>query len=232
LINVVIRKSDEPRRDAKPIPLENEKMSASSLAENKTLRILSAATRDGYGVVSPVVYNLSHIVGSIRAAERKRAPLILELFPWGVTSTDGLLVRAAAQAAAHASVPVSVHLDHATDEGMIRRAVADLPLDSIMVDMSHHARAENLARTGRLAALCRARGIAVEGEPGRIEGGEDGVAAAELEAVLTTAEDVDDFLAAGVDVLAPAIGNVHGAYGELGPRIDMARYDCSSMCLN
>ena len=198
-------------------------MSTPNLANNKTVRILSAATRDGYGVVSPVVYNLEHIVGSIRAAEKKRAPLIIELFPWGVTATDGLLARAAAQAAAHASVPVAVHLDHATDEDLIRRAAVDLPFDSIMVDMSHRARAENLERTGRLAAFCHARGIAVEAEPGRIEGGEDGIATAELEAVLTTEEDVDDFLAAGVDVLAPAIGNVHGNYGPRGPRIDMER---------
>jgi fructose-bisphosphate aldolase class II len=203
-------------------------MSATSLANNKTLQILSAATRDGYGVVSPVVYNLSHVVGSIRAAEAKRAPLILELFPWGITSTDGLLARAAAAAAAHASVPVSLHLDHATDEDMIRRAVEGLPFDSVMVDMSHHVRAENLERTALLAAFCHTRGVAVEGEPGRIEGGEDGIATADLEAVLTSEEDVDDFLAAGVDVLAPAIGNVHGDYGPQGPRIDMDRCHLAS----
>jgi fructose-bisphosphate aldolase, class II len=195
-----------------------------NLKANKTLHILSAASQKGYGVVSPVVYNLSHIIGCIRAAERKRAPLILEVFPWGITSTDGLLVRAAAQAAAHASVPVALHMDHATDEWLIRHAAEELPFDSIMVDMSHHARVENLKRTEQLATFCHMHGIAVEGEPGRIEGMEDGIiGTVDLDAVLTNAEDVEDFLAAGVDILAPAIGNVHGDYGPEGPKLDMDR---------
>ena len=56
-------------------------------------------------------------------------------------------------------------------------------------------------------------GIATEAEPGRIEGGEDGVKdTAELEGMMTTSEDVDDFVATGIDFLAPAFGNVHGDY--------------------
>ena len=65
---------------------------------------------------------------------------------------------------------------------------------------------------------------ATEAEPGRIEGGEDGIAdTADLEAVLTTAEDVEDFYATGVDFLAPAFGNIHGEYGPKGPQLDYDR---------
>jgi len=35
---------------------------------------------------------------------------------------------------------------------------------------------------------------------------------AELQGMMTTAEDVDDFVATGIDFLAPAFGNVHGDY--------------------
>ena len=46
------------------------------------------------------------------------------------------------------------------------------------------------------------------------EGGEDGVAdTADLEGMMTTAEEVDDFTDTGIDFLAPAFGNVHGEYG-------------------
>lgn len=44
-----------------------------------------------------------------------------------------------------------------------------------MVDMSHYDEAENLAKTKILTKECHDRGIAVEAESGRIEGGEDGI---------------------------------------------------------
>lgn len=161
----------------------------------------------------------------VRAAEHKRSPLIIQVFPWAITFSDGLLVHAASHAARHASVPVAVHLDHAQDESLIRHAADNLPFDSIMVDMSHHAKAENLALTTELVTYCHERGIATEAEPGRIEGGEDGIAdTADLEGVMTTAEDVEEFVGTGVDFLAPAFGNVHGEYGSRGPRLDWERY--------
>ena len=197
-----------------------------SLSSNKTLSILKKAEEGNYGVVSPVIYNLEHIIASIRAAEAQNAPLIIEMFPWAVTFSDGLLVHAAAQAARQAKVRVAVHLDHAQDELLIRRAADTLPFDSIMVDMSHYERDENLKRTKELAAYCRERGIAVEAEPGRIEGGEDGIKSTEdLEAVMTNLNDLDDFYTAGVDILAPAIGNIHGSYGPNGPQLDLNRYE-------
>jgi fructose-bisphosphate aldolase, class II len=196
----------------------------SSFANNRTLSILNTAEKGGYGVVSPVIYNLEHIIGSIRAAEAQKAPLIIEMFPWAITFSSGLLVHAAAQAARQARVPIAVHLDHAQDEDLIRHAADNLPFDSIMVDMSHYEREENLRKTKELAAYCKERGIAVEAEPGRIEGGEDGIkSTAELAAVMTTLADVNDFYDAGTDILAPAIGNIHGAYGPSGPQLDFNR---------
>ena len=79
------------------------------------------------------------------------------LFPWAQSYSGAVLAGAAATAARNASVPVTVHLDHAQDEELIRRA-ADLPFDSIMVDMSHHERDENLAKTKELVEYCHARG--------------------------------------------------------------------------
>ena len=194
------------------------------LSKNKTLAILKSAEDGDYGVVSPVIYSLEQILGCVRAAEAKQAPLIIEMFPWAITFSSGLLVHAAAQAARQATVSVSVHLDHAQDEELIKHAADALPFDSIMVDMSHYEREENLRRTKKLVAYCKERGISVEAEPGGIEGGEDGIKSTEeLEAVETTLQDVEDFAAVGVDILAPAIGNIHGAYGSNGPQLDMER---------
>jgi fructose-bisphosphate aldolase class II len=45
-----------------------------------------------------------------------------------------------------------------------------------MVDMSHYDEAKNLENTRILAKECHDKGIAVEAESGRINGGEEGIA--------------------------------------------------------
>ncbi|KAI1048964.1 hypothetical protein LB506_004729 [Fusarium annulatum] len=193
---------------------------------NKTCQILKAAEDGGYGVVAPIAYNIEHILAFVRAAEAKRSPLIIQVFPWAITFSSGLLIHAAAHAARNASVPIAIHLDHAQDESIIRHAADSLPFDSIMVDMSHYEMEENLAKTKELVEYCHARGIATEAEPGRIEGGEDGIAdTADLEGALTTSEQVEDFIATGIDFLAPAFGNVHGEYGKRGPVLEFDRLE-------
>ncbi|TVY52447.1 putative fructose-bisphosphate aldolase [Lachnellula cervina] len=183
-------------------------------SSNRTIQILKAAEKGKYGVVAAIAYNLEQVFGLIRAAEAARSPLIIQFFPWAITFWDGLIVRAAAGAASRASVPIAIHLDHAQDEAVIRQAADTLPFDSIMVDMSHYDKADNLAKTARLVRYCNERGIATEAEPGRIEGAEDGVVdTAGLEASKTTPEEVDEFIATGVDSLAPAFGNMHGEFG-------------------
>lgn len=128
------------------------------------------------------------MLGFVKAAERRKSPLIIQLFPWAITSSNGILVHAAAQAARQASVPVAVHLDHCQDEDMVKEACL-LPFDSIMVDMSHHSKEENLAKTKELVAYCHAHGKAAEAEPGRIEGGKDGVSdTLDLAGLMTSAE--------------------------------------------
>jgi fructose-bisphosphate aldolase class II len=192
---------------------------------NRHLQILRAAEQGRYGVIAAIAYNIEQILGMVKAAEKARSPLIIQFFPWAIAFSDGLLIRAAADAVKGCSVPISIHLDHAQDEALIKRAADTLPFDSIMVDMSHHEKAENLAKTAELVRYCEERAIATEAEPGRIEGGEDGVMdTAGLEGMKTTIEEANDFVATGVDALAPAIGNVHGEYGPQGPNLDLDRY--------
>ncbi|GAB1209290.1 hypothetical protein APSETT445_008062 [Aspergillus pseudonomiae] len=188
-----------------------------------------------------MAYNVEHITAFVRAAENRKSPLIIQLFPSALTQTPSL-VHAAAAAARAASVPISLHLDHAQNYDQIKEIADSLPFDSIMVDMSHYEKEENLERTAALREYCHARGISTEAETGRIEGGEDGIMDtgdlegmefnAELRVsdltllctgILTSPEDVEDFIRAGVDYLAPSVGNLHGDYGPKGPQPDMDR---------
>lgn len=194
------------------------------LTESRALRILDHAAENHYGVPAMCCYNLEGILATVRAAEAKRSPAMILLFPWAIHYADGVLLHAAAEAARKATVPITVHMDHAQTPEIIRYA-ADLGgFDSIMVDMSHYEKAENLALTRELVEYCHARGIATEAEPGRIEGGEDGVAdTVDLEGLLTTPEESQEFVDTGIDWLAPAFGNVHGEYGPRGIQLEYER---------
>ena len=194
-------------------------MAFDKLVNNRAVKMLDAAAEGQYGVLGVVAYNMETIVAVIRAAEAKISPVQILLFPWALQYSP-LFIECAAFAARRAKVPVTIHMDHAQDPEVIKKASQILAddgtpaFDSIMVDMSHHEKEENLAKTKELVALCHSRGISTEAEPGRIEGGEDGVQdTAELEGMMTTPEEVDEFIATGIDFLAPAFGNIHGEYG-------------------
>ncbi|KAI9691822.1 MAG: hypothetical protein M1822_007894 [Bathelium mastoideum] len=204
-------------------------MSTNPLSNNRSIKILDAAEKGHYGIVSVVCYNIEAILAVARAAETQRSPAMILLFPWAIHYASSHLVAFAASVAHSASVPIALHLDHAASAEDIRFA-ADLGpekgFDSIMVDMSHHEKAENLRLTKELTMYCHERGIAVEAEPGRIEGGEDGLKGTEdLEGMMTTPEEVEEFINTGIDFLAPAFGNVHGEYGPRGVQLEFDRLE-------
>ncbi|KAK2923929.1 Aldolase-type TIM barrel [Fusarium oxysporum f. sp. vasinfectum] len=172
---------------------------------NRTLLILEDAVKGNYGVLAAICYNIEHLTAIVKAAEAKRSPLVLLLFPSTLRQLP-TLAWAASAAIKSATVPLSLHLDHAQDVSQIEEVVKTLPFDSIMVDMSHYDHEENLAKTAALTKLCHKRGIAVEAET-----------------LFTSPEEVENFLKAGIDILAPSVGNIHGDYGPKGPDLDLAR---------
>lgn len=123
-------------------------------------------------------------------------------------------------------------MDHAQSEEEIIAASA-YDFDSIMVDMSHYEKEENLEKTARITKMLHDKGIATEAEPGRINGGEDGVKdTGDLEGLLTDEFQATQFLDTGIDFLAPAFGNIHGSYGGVEnikldfPRLHMLQETC------
>lgn len=75
------------------------------------------------------------IIATVRAAEAKRSPAMILLFPWAMQYGANLLVNLAADACCSASVPVTLHMDHAQDPDIIRKAADTGKFDSIMVDV-------------------------------------------------------------------------------------------------
>lgn len=199
---------------------------ASKLKANRARLIVDAAFSGQYAIPAVCCYNLEAVLATVRAAETKRSPALIQLFPWSIEYADGLLLHAAAEAADKASVPIGINMDHAQSPEIIRRS-ADLGgFDAIMVDMSHYEREENMRLSKELVEYCNARGIITEAEPGRINGSEDGIAdTVGMEEILTTPEQAEEFVSLGIHWLAPAFGNVHGPYGPKGPQLDFPRLE-------
>jgi len=162
------------------------------------------------------------VIAVIRAAEARRSPAIIQLFPWSLHFQGAHFIRWVTAYAHSAAVPVAVHLDHCMDAADVHYAIhEDLGFDSIMIDASRLDPEENIYESARVVRKANAKGIAMEAEMGRIEGAEDGLPVmeeGELEKILTDPVFASEFVdRTGVQFLAPAFGNVHGSYGPRGP---------------
>jgi tagatose 1,6-diphosphate aldolase GatY/KbaY len=186
--------------------------------------VLGRARGAGRAVGAFTCYDLLGLEAVVRAAESRRAPVIILVSPTSFAAEGGeRLVRAFGAAARGSSVEVLVQLDHARDERLIERAV-DCGVNAVMADGSKVPFAENLAFTRTVAGSMRPRGVGVEAELGRVEGHED-EAGETLSGAVTEPGEAEWFAnETGVDCLAVAVGNVHGHYSG-APELDWARLE-------
>ncbi|KAF7547239.1 hypothetical protein G7Z17_g7874 [Cylindrodendrum hubeiense] len=184
---------------------------------NLTFQILDAAAKGGYSVGAYNCYNDDGVISVIQAAESCKSPAIIQLFPWTMKFQGPQFVKYVIEAAHAASVPIAVHLDHCIEPADVEAAL-ELPFDSIMVDASILEPEENIKWCKAIVERANAKGIAIEAEMGRIEGGEDGLPSVDMDTILTQPEQAREFVTrTGVQFLAPSFGNIHGNYGAGGP---------------
>jgi fructose-bisphosphate aldolase, class II len=81
---------------------------------------------------------LEVIIAAVRAAEAKRSPALIQLFPWAIEYADSLLLHATAEAANNVTIPIGMHMKHAHSPDIIRCAADLSGFDGIIVDMSHY----------------------------------------------------------------------------------------------
>jgi fructose-bisphosphate aldolase class II len=156
--------------------------------------------------------------GIVAGAEAAGIPVVLQLSENAVRFHGALapIGDAFLALARGAQVPVVVHLDHATEEGLVDEAIA-LGFTSVMYDGAHHDDADNAARTAAVVQRAHAAGVWVEAELGEI-GGKDG---AHAPGVRTDPAEAARFVAdTGVDALAVAVGSEH-AMRERSAALDL-----------
>ena len=162
------------------------------------------------------------------AAEESGRGAILLVAPKTAATPNGLRLIAALRGLADAAgVPIAVQLDHATDPQVIADAVS-AGADSVLVDGSSLPYEDNIALVQGVRAALAAQGradVVIEAELGGLAGDEDRAFGTDVRrqraepAGLTDSAQVEDFVArTGAQLLAVAVGNVHGKYkGE--PRL-------------
>ncbi|MFF0521091.1 class II fructose-bisphosphate aldolase [Actinomadura nitritigenes] len=164
--------------------------------------------RPGEGVAAFNVITLEHAEAIAAAAEETGRPVICQISQNAVRFHGGRLapIAAGTRAVAEGSAArVALHLDHVTDEDLMRQA-ADHGFGSVMYDGSEHDYEENVARTAAAAAWAHERGLWLEAELGEV-GGKDG---AHAPGARTDPGEAAAFVAAtGVDALAVAVGSSH-----------------------
>lgn len=169
--------------------------------------LLDNARGTGRGLGAMNVIQLELAEAIVAGAEQAGRPVVLQISENTVDYRGRLapLLRASIAIAESATVPVCVHLDHATRVELVEEAV-ELGCPSVMFDASKLDYDSNVAATAKVAAWCHERGASVESELGEV-GGKDGVHAPGVRT--QPAEAAAYVEATGVDALAVAVGSSH-----------------------
>ena len=160
------------------------------------------------------------IRGILDRAEYLRTPVYLMLYTdeiddktWWYYPT---IIRAVTE---RYTIPIVMHLDHATELDDIRAAL-DNGFTSVMYDGSSLPFDKNVEMTRKAVEIAQTYGASVEAELGLV-GGFGLTATDRVGNILTQPDEVVTFVErTGVDSLAVSIGTAHGVYQQL-PKLDI-----------
>jgi len=174
------------------------------------------AHEEGWAVGAFNANTLEQVQAIALAAQAEDAPAIIQVSHRALTylgsgnEIQGLRYVAAIGkvAAESVSVPIALHLDHGT-ETEVQQAIA-FGFTSVMFDGDGLSFDENLSITKRLCAMAHSVGVCMEAEVGEVPK-PDGKEFDESAIVLTQPDEAYQFVdATGIDLLAVALGSVHG----------------------
>jgi ketose-bisphosphate aldolase len=199
------------------------------MTELVTLKELLAAAKKGNYAVGAFNFNgYEDAEGIVLGALQAASPVIIMASQGaaqyiGLEETVGIaqgIVRRMAREGK--SVPVCLHLDHATDYDYIKAAIK-AGYSSVMVDASAKPYEENIRESAAIAKFARDYPCSVEAELGKVGGKEDNIVVADRTATFTVPAEVPRYVAeTGIDALAIAFGSVHGFY-KSEPKLDFDR---------
>ena len=185
--------------------------------------ILMPAREKKYGVGLFNTVNMELARAVIETAEETKSPVIIGsaeiLLPFGpLKNLADLIVPMAKEA----SVPVVIHYDHGLTYDKCLEALR-YGFSSIMYDCSMETYEDNVKKVAEMVKIAHSFGATVEGELGHVGDNEGDGKLNDPTAYYTDPAIAKDYVErTGVDALAIAVGNAHGAY-KFPPKLDFER---------
>jgi fructose-bisphosphate aldolase class II len=165
----------------------------------------------------------------VEACEEEKAPVILQISKGARQYANPVYLKKLIEAAISVTnIPIAVHLDHGDSFELCKQCI-DEGFTSVMIDGSHLPFEKNVELTKRVVDYAHKHNCVVEGELGQLVGaqhddGEEGGGYSKGGVYTHPDEAVEFVRLTGVDSLAVAIGNSHGAYKFKGEQhLDIER---------
>src|SRR5581483_6816792 len=192
-----------------------------------TKDLFAKALRGKYALGAFNVNNMELLQAIIEACEEEKAPDMLQISRGARQYAHPVYLKKLIEAAVSLSnIPIAVHLDHGDTFELCKDCI-DEGFTSVMIDGSHEPFEKNVE-------VCKK---VVEGELGMLVGaqhddGEEGGGYSKGGVYTHPDEAVEFVRLTGVDSLAVAIGNSHGAYKFKGEQhLDLERLEAIKKAL-
>jgi fructose-bisphosphate aldolase class II len=188
------------------------------------------AQREHYAIGAFNANTMEQVQAIVLAAQEEDAPVVIQISHRALQYVGsgnvilGLRYMAGvgSVAAQSVTVPVALHLDHATVDEVLQ--AIGLGFTSVMFDGGAMPFKENIETTRKLCEIAHSVDVSVEAELGEVPRA-DSSGTARPVSELTRVEDVPEFVkTTGIDALAIAIGSVH-AVKQKNVTLDLERLE-------
>src|ERR1700720_2565760 len=194
-----------------------------------TKELFAKALKNKYALGAFNVNNMELLQAIIEACEEEKAPVMLQISKGARQYANPVYLKKLIEAAVSLSnIPIAVHLDHGDTFELCKECI-DEGFTSVMIDGSHEPFYKNVEVCRKVVDYAHKHNCVVEGELGMLVGaqhddGEEGGGYSKGGVYTHPDEAVEFVRQTGVDSLAVAIGNSHGAYKFKGEqRLDLER---------
>jgi fructose-bisphosphate aldolase class II len=194
-----------------------------------TRDLFAKALKGKYALGAFNVNNMELLQAIVEACEEEKAPVMLQISKGARQYANPVYLKKLIEAAVSlTNIPIAIHLDHGDSFDLCKECI-DEGFTSVMIDASHEPFDKNVEICRKVVDYAHKHNCVVEGELGQLVGaqfdeGEAG-GAHSMKGVYTEPQDAVRFVKeSGVDSLAIAIGNSHGAYKFKGKQhLDLDR---------
>lgn len=180
--------------------------------------LMDYAKKNGYILPAFNTTNLEMTYAIARGLDDAKLPGYIQISSNNLRlSNPRIIADIARDAASKYDTPIGLHLDHGKTYADVKACV-EAGFTSIMIDASALPFEENVEEVIKAVRYCHFYGIPVEAELGALQGKEEDIVN-EADAHTDPAMVEDFVTTTGCDLLAVAVGNVHGL--ELEPHVDL-----------